>query len=400
MSALIDQLASESGLPDDSYAEVRRRAQSRLMSQGFPDLKTEAWKYTSLRVLEKREFQGIAQQPVPRCALPFEADVLAFDNGQYNPDASTLPDGVRLEPLNAQSLEALDYAGREDAFAWLNLARFEQAWKLSIDAPLARPLVLAFATSDDFSGAVHPRLHIELAANASASLVEWQHGQGEGLVNLVEQIHLRPNARLHHLVQRQHGELAWVQRTDVSIERDADYRFHALDGGGRLVRQDLTLDLLQAGAHGEIDGVALLDSRQHVDYHTAINHQVGHTTSRESFRMMADGTGVGVFNGRIYIARGADDSHSDLNTGNLLLSDSARINTKPELEIYAEDVTASHGATIGQLEDSALFYLRTRGIPTQEAMALLKFGFAAEPLENIENETLREWLVAELEKAL
>jgi Fe-S cluster assembly protein SufD len=109
---------------------------------------------------------------------------------------------------------------------------------------------------------------------------------------------------------------------------------------------------------------------------------------------------VGVFNGRIHIARGADDSHSDLNTANLLLSDSARINTKPELEIYAEEVTASHGATIGQLEDSALFYLRSRGIPATEAMALLKYGFAAAPLENIENETLRDWLMASLNESL
>ena len=396
MSALIDQLAPEAGLPEDSYVQVRRRAQSHLMSHGFPDMKTEAWKYTSLRVLEKRQFKGDAQRPVPSCVLPFEADILAFDNGRFNAKKSTLPDGVRLEPLDAAALDSVDYGGREDAFAWLNLARFDQAWRLVIDAELSRPLVLAFAASEDFSGAAHPRLHIELTANASASLIEWQHGQGEGLVNLVEQIHLNRNARLHHLVQRQLGELAWVQRTDVSICRDAVYRFHALDGAGRLVRQNLTLNLQEPGAHGEIDGVALLDSRQHVDYHTEINHQIGQTTSRESFRMMADGSGVGVFNGRIHIARGADDSHSDLNTGNLLLSDSARINIKPELEIYAEDVTASHGATIGQLEDTALFYMRSRGIPTREAMALLKFGFAAAPLENIENETLRDWLLAQL----
>jgi Fe-S cluster assembly protein SufD len=107
-----------------------------------------------------------------------------------------------------------------------------------------------------------------------------------------------------------------------------------------------------------------------------------------------------VFNGRIHIQRGADDSHSDLNTANLLLSENARINTKPELEIYAEEVTASHGATIGQLEDSALFYLRSRGLPADEAMALLKFGFAAAPLETLEIADLREWLTNELHRVL
>ncbi|MEN1727773.1 MAG: SufD family Fe-S cluster assembly protein, partial [Pseudomonadota bacterium] len=153
-------------------------------------------------------------------------------------------------------------------------------------------------------------------------------------------------------------------------------------------------------ARGEIDGVALINSQQHVDFHTAIDHAVGPTNSRETFRMLADGSGVGVFNGRIHIHRGADDSHSDLNTANLLLSDSARINTKPELEIYAEEVTASHGATIGQLEDSALFYLRSRGVPASEAAALLKLGFASEPLDNIEDEAVRDWVQSVLHQAL
>jgi Fe-S cluster assembly protein SufD len=158
--------------------------------------------------------------------------------------------------------------------------------------------------------------------------------------------------------------------------------------------------LLEPGANGEIDGVAFVNSRQHVDWHTAIDHEVGQTNSRESFRILADGTGVGVFNGRIHIQRGADDSHSDLNTANLLLSENARINIKPELEIYAEEVTASHGATIGQLEDSALFYLRSRGLPVDQAMALLKYGFAAAPLEQVEPEAVREWLNQDLHSVL
>lgn len=396
MSALIDSLATEARLPADDHAAIRRRAHKALLQHGFPDLKTEAWKYTSLRVLEKRAFSeqqaGASALPV----LPFAATVLHFDNGILNLDGLDLPAGVSLEPQTEAQLAAVDHGDRAGAFAWLNLARFEQAWQLRIDGQLEQPLVLAISTAADFNNDVHPRLVIELAAGARAQIIEVHDDQGEGLVNVVADIALDQGAVLHHLVSRQGAQSAWIQRSQVRVARDADYRFHALDRGGRLTRHDLAVHLTESGAHAEVDGTVLVNDRQHVDFHTAIDHEVGHTNSRESFRILADGSGVGVFNGRIHIHRGADDSHSDLNTANLLLSESARINAKPELEIYAEEVTASHGATIGQLEDQALFYLRSRGIPADQASALLKQGFAAAPFENIESGPIREWLIGEL----
>ena len=401
MSAMLEQLGPETELRDDRYGDIRRRAHQRLMQQGFPDLKTEAWKYTSLRVLEKRELAAAAPEAVePAPGLPFAADVIHMANGRIDADRLKLPSGVRLEPLDPAELVNVDYGDRAGAMAWLNLARFEQAWHLVIEAVLERPLVLAMSTSEDFAAGAHPRLKIEVAAGAEAVLIEQQLDRGQGLVNIVEDIALARGARLRHVIQRRNAESVWVQRTTVSVSADADYRCHAVDLAGRLVRQDLAVHLAEAGANGEIDGVVFVDSKQHVDWHTAIEHEVGHTNSRESFHMLADGIGVGVFNGRIHIQRGADDSHSDLNTANLLLSENARINTKPELEIYAEEVTASHGATIGQLEDSALFYLRSRGLPVDQAMALLKYGFAAAPLNSAEPAAVRDWLMAELKTVL
>lgn len=400
MSALIDQFASEQQLPADDFADIRRHARQQLMEHGFPDLKTEEWKYTPLRVLEKRE---LADAHAGRCQppeLPFEATVLHFDHGRLDPEACRLPDGIRLEPVARESLERADYGGRAGAFAWLNLARFEQAWRLIIDTDQALPVVVAVTTAEGFDAGVHPRLEIEVSEHVTATLVEVHTDAGAGLVNMVTDIHLGHGAGLHHMLRRSGADSVWVERTVVTAAADASYRFHALDTGGRLVRQDLGVHLAEAGARGEIDGVALIDSRQHVDYHTSIEHVVGHTTSRESFRILGDGTGVGVFNGRIHIHPDADDSHSDLNTGNLLLSESARINTKPELEIHAEDVTASHGATIGQIDDDALFYLRTRGLDAEAAMALLKYGFAAAPLQNIGSEDIKTWLLNELSEAL
>lgn len=401
MSALLEQLAPEADLRDDAYAEIRRHAHQRLMQQGFPDLKTEAWKYTSLRVLEKREIKSeLPDAAAALPELPFAADVIHLSHGLIDAQALDLPAGVRLEPLDPAELVSLDYGDRAGAMAWLNLARFEQAWRLVIEARLERPLVLAMSTGEDFAGSAHPRLKIEVAADAEAVLIEQQLDRGQGLVNIVEDIALARGAKLRHVIQRRNANSVWVQRSTVTVAADADYRCHALELAGRLVRQDLTLHLAEAGAHGEIDGVVFVDSKQHVDWHTAIEHEVGQTNSRESFRMLADGSGVGVFNGRIHILRGADDAHSDLNTANLLLSENARINTKPELEIYAEEVTASHGATIGQLDDSALFYLRSRGLPVDQAMALLKTGFAAAPLETVEPVEVRDWLLAELKTVL
>jgi Fe-S cluster assembly protein SufD len=398
MSAALEQLAEVDHLTEDDYSAIRRHARQQLMQHGFPDLKTEAWKYTSLRFLDKREFQpqALGQSSAPQ--LPFDGHLLHFDQGQLQVEGLELPAGVRLEPLGAGALAAVDYGDRAGAFAWLNLASFQQAWRLIIETSLDQPLVLATTTSADFAAAVHPRLVIELAESASATLVEVQDDQGEGLVNIVQDIELGRSSNLRHLLYRNNKQSAWVQRTSVVVAADADYRFHALDLGGRMTRHDLAVKLSAGGALGEIDGVAFVDTKQHVDFHTAIEHQQGHTNSRESFRILADGSGVGVFNGRIHIHRGADDSHSDLNTANLLLSDSARINTKPELEIYAEEVTASHGATVGQLDDAALFYMRSRGIPASQASALLKQGFAATPLHNAGPAPVRDWLLEQLRK--
>jgi Fe-S cluster assembly protein SufD len=395
MSALQQRL--DAPLIDDEFGDARRRALKALMTHGFPDLKTEAWKYTSLRQLDKRaagEASSCADPARDDLALPFDAALI-----ELRPDAQ-MPEGIRLELLSADDLKDVAYGGREDAFAWLNLARMTQPWRLRIDKTLERPIVLKQASGKGFTGDQHTYLHIEVAEGADATLLDWQHDEGAGLINLVQELHLAPGSRLNHVVARRGAESAVIQRTQARVEAGADYRFAVLDRGGRLHRHDVMVQLLAEEARGEIDGVALIDSQQHVDFHTTIEHAVGPTNSRETFRMLADGSGVGVFNGRIHIHRGADDSHSDLNTANLLLSDSARINTKPELEIYAEEVTASHGATIGQLEDDALFYLRSRGIPASEAASLLKLGFATEPLSHIEPEALRGWLLSELNTTL
>jgi len=402
MSAQFDHLLPDlAGLAEDSgYAAARRHAQQQLMAHGFPDLRTEQWKYTSLRVLAKRELaaEGGAPSTLPR--RPFESIDLHFDNGRLTTAADQLPAGLSLTPLVAERVAVSDEAGRAAAFSWLNVAAGDQAWCLRIDRTQNTPIRIAITTAEDFSTAVHPRLHIEVASGVSATVLEDHDDHGQGLINAVLTMAVEAGAEIHHVIHRACHESVWIHRCDVDVAKDARYQLHAVELGGRLVRQDHTLNLSQSGANGSLMAVALMNTGQHVDWHTCINHLVGHTHSEEACRMLADGLGVGVFNGRIYIARGADDAHSQMSTANLLLSDQARINTKPELEIYAEEVTASHGATIGQLDDTALFYLRSRGLDAAAAAGLLKLGFAATPLDEMPASALKEWLLAQLRSAL
>lgn len=386
-------------MADDGFADLRQHAQKLLMQHGFPHRKTENWKYTPLSLLEKRDFGDSVDEHRPTVPeLPFDCAVVHVHNGEIDPADARLPRGAALTGLVEDDVDtdALESDGPNDAFAWLNLARMGQGWKLAIDEPVDQPIVLLHTVDAEFAAAVHPRLHIEMSPDSRLTLISVQVGSGAGLVNGVLDVRLGQRSNLLHILDRNGDETAWVEHATVRVEADATYRAFINDGGGALTRQDLRVSLDAGGASGSIHGVATLAGRDLVDYHTAIEHHVGPTQSAETFRILADDRATGVFNGRILIVPGADDSHSEMNTGNLLLSENARINTKPELEIHAEDVTASHGATIGQLDDDARFYLRSRGLSESDATALLKYGFAAAVFDELEPGPIRDWLLERL----
>jgi len=405
MSALIEKLMPGDAEGDGSFGALRTKAQKVLMQYGFPHRKTENWKYMPLGLLEKRTFSDSAAHgsEVPtRPEFPVEAGLVHVHNGRLDIDSCRLPDGVSLTGMLPADIDVstLDETGPADAFAWLNLARFEQGWKFRVEGRPELPLAIVTTCDENFDVAVHPRFCVELADGAALTLVESQSGEGAGLINGVLDLRLGSASSLTHVIERRFAETALIQRTTARVADAADYRAFVLDGGGRMTRQDLVAELVSPGATAGISGVATLTDRSLVDYHTAIEHRVGPTESHESFRILADDRAVGIFNGRIHIVPGADDSHSQMNTGNLLLSESARINIKPELEIHAEEVTASHGATIGQLDDDARFYLRSRGLSDEQATALLKYGFAAAVFDTMAPGALRDWLTARLKEHL
>jgi Fe-S cluster assembly protein SufD len=397
--------------------EARRENLAAFAEAGLPDTRVEAWKYTALRALAQRRFvQGDAQAAAravdaTALALPGLAGPrLVFVNGVFRgdlSDLSNLPAGLTLRPLSqalAQDAESLRFAlsrryrERGDAFARLNaaLAADGVVLRAAAGAKIAAPVQLVFvgaAAGDEL--AWHARNVIELGEGAELTLVEQHAGSGAArqLGTLVADLVLRDDARLRHLlVQDAAPEATLVHRHALQLGARTRALLHALELGGALVRHDLQAELAGDGARLDTRGVFVPRGRQHIDTQLAIRHQALNTASSSTWRGVADGRARGVFRGAIVVAPGADGADASLNNKNLLLSPNAEIDTKPELEIYADEVQAAHGATVGQLDERALFYLRSRGIPQAEARTLLTAAFCRAVLDDLPDAVLREHL--------
>jgi Fe-S cluster assembly protein SufD len=268
--------------------------------------------------------------------------------------------------------------------------------RVAAGAKIGVPVHLVFvgaAAEGDI--AWHLRHVIELGEDAGLTLVEQHVGTDAAcqLGTAVTDIVLRDGARLHHtMLQNAAPDTVLVRRDALQLGAAAQVRLHVLELGGSLVRHDLQAELVGDGARLDTRGVFMPRGRQHMDTQLAIRHQALGTASSSSWRGVADDRARGVFRGAIMVAPGADGSDASLDNKNLLLSPNAEIDTKPELEIHADEVQAAHGATVGQLDERALFYLRSRGIPLVEARTLLTAAFCRAVLDDLPDEALREHL--------
>ncbi|EIM01124.1 Fe-S cluster assembly protein SufD [Rhodanobacter denitrificans] len=410
--------------------EARRENRAAFAVGGLPGARVEAWKYTALRGLGQRRFAagdaGAATRDVDAAefALPgVGGPRLVFVNGVFRADLSALealPDGLSLQPLAlalrddaeplrfALSRPALVGHVREggDAFVQVNAASAADGvvLKVAAHATIAVPVQLVFVgAAAESELAWHARNLIELGEGASLALVEHHVGHGEQaqLATLVGDVELHEGAQLHYTVLQNTATGAHlIRRSGLRLHARAQMRLHVLELGGALVRHDLQAELVGDGAQLHTRGVFIPHGRQHVDTQLAIRHQALNTTSTSTWRGVANDRARGVFRGAILVAPGADGSDASLTNKNLLLSPNAEIDTKPELEIYADEVQAAHGATVGQLDERSLFYLRSRGIPLAEARALLTAAFCRAVLDDVPNEALREHLSALLSAQL
>ena len=425
MSALLESLresfatARTSMCGDSTKIAERESILEAALKTGLPAARNEAWKYTSLRQLERRSFTAAPLQ-APVIDTELLADIpsprLVFVNGRHSAalsDLSTLDAGVQVRTLSAvqnDEPEALRFLGRrferaEEVFAQLNAALADEGVLVQVaDGVVSEtPLHLVFVSAADSSDhAWHHRHLIELRRGAVLGLVEHhlQAGDSAHLDNTLVHVHIAQDAVLSHArVQAGSARATSLLRTDAVLARDAQYRRIDLELGAALSRHELNVRLEGDNAKLTANGVLLGTGRRHIDTRLGIEHIAKNTSAELVWRGVAANRSRVVFHGGINIREGADGTDANLSNKNLLLSADAEIDTQPTLVIDADEVKAAHGATVGQLDANALFYLRTRGVPAEQARAMLSAAFCHEPLAAVEG-VLTEKLARHLDQAL
>jgi len=413
------QAAAAAHFPDSGPAwldNARHQALRAFMERGLPDTRNELWKYTALRALQQRAYAARDEDAASRSVADdllrldgCEAPRAVFVNGVFRADLSLLddvPEGLTLQPLS----EALQHKSEplrfllaaradedEDGLTLLNraLAANGLIVRVADGVRVLEPLhVVHVGTSAGSAVAWHLRDLIELGEGASLLVVEHHAGDDASghFANLVRNVTLRERASLDWtVVQRASSEATLLRRTDCVLHEHAHLDFHALELGGKLARHELRVDLAGDRARFDSRGAFVLDGRQHCDTEVLVTHRGRDTVSDSLWRGVAGDRARGVVHGRILVQPGADGSDGSFYNKNLLLSPTAEIDTRPALEIYADEVKANHGATVGQLDENVLFYLRSRGIPLDTARRMLVRAFCAVALDGIRPAPLREF---------
>jgi Fe-S cluster assembly protein SufD len=430
-SEIVDRLPGR-GL--DWLQRLRKNAIERFDQLGFPTTRLEEWKYTNVAPLGRLTFRPALKQS--KAAVPdslhsqldlFSGPRLVFVNGMLDGDLSLTKDndcGLQLNSLGEslgnsnQSSRLEGYLGRyadasNHAFVAWNTGFFGDGAYVVIPAgtTVAAPIHLVFvSTGADGPVAAYPRNLIVAGEGARVALVETflSPPGAVHLTNAVTEIVAGANATIdYYKIQRESTESFHVATLTASLDRDASLTSHTFSFGAVLTRNDLNVALNGEGSQCTLDGLFLVDGHRLVDNHTVIDHRRPHGTSRELYKGILSGYAQGVFNGAIVVRKDAQKTDAVQHSKNLLLSEHAQINTKPQLEIRADDVRCAHGASIGQLDREAMFYLRTRGVDDRAARRILIRGFAAEILDRTRVPDIRrqlevlldEWFEERLEAA-
>lgn len=381
-----------------------------LLRDGLPGARDEAWKYTSLRALEQRAYTvgdaDAADRNIDLDALlvPIECCArLVFVNGVLRDDLSDAAsvDGLQIDRGPDRASPAISSApgdassARSAAFVHLNDVLAVDGWSVTVRAgtEIAKPLLLVFVgVAADADLAWNVRTQFTLGTGASLKVIEHHLASSPNahFGNLVADHALAAGARLEWVqVQDASPTSTLIRRNAFRLDDDAVLAMHTIEVGAQLMRHDLVVDLAGRGARFESRGVFALQGRQHADTHMVVTHDARDTACDIVWRGVADQRSRGVFHGAITVAPGADGSDAQLSNKNLLLSPHAEIDTQPVLEIYADEVKAAHGATVGQLDERALFYLRSRGVPVDLARRILVGAFCGAVLADIQPPALR-----------
>jgi Fe-S cluster assembly protein SufD len=393
--------------------ELRSRALARFGETGFPTTRDEEWRFTNVAPIAETRF-ALAGQPADGADPLGLVNGVAFDrvgarvvivNGRFSADLSTLPGGSRVTATGLGAALAADPAALEPElgklalegrpFAALNTAFLDDGALIRIPAGtvVEDPIHIVLVTVSGAAPVVtHPRIVVVAGANAQATVVETYIGTSgkQYLTNAVTEVVLGDRAVLEHYKDQREPVTAYHTATmHVRLGRSSTFASQSFAFGGQIVRNDIVAVLGGEGGECTLNGLYFSDARRLVDTHTVIDHAMPHCASHELYKGIIAGKARAIFNGKIVVRPDAQKTDAKQTNRALLLSDEAQINTKPQLEIFADDVKCTHGAAIGQLDDEAMFYLQTRGLTAVEARDLLIHAFAGEILNQIKVEPLR-----------
>jgi Fe-S cluster assembly protein SufD len=395
----------------DWLKDLREGGIARFHDLGFPNMKQEAWRFTSVAPIAEGSFE-LAKPParIPqlediRPFLLFEAGYrLVFVDGFFQPSLSTpffddiqsLAHVVTHRPDLVREHLGKYVATQDRPFSALNTAFVSDGAFVHVPAKarIAEPIQLLFLTTGT-QVVTHPRNLVVIEREASAAVIETYASLEQNVywTNAVTEISAADGARVDfYRVQRESPRAYHVATTQTHQGRDSTVNLHTVAFGGALARHDIGAVMGGPGGTLILNGLYLLADAQHADHHTTIDHAADHCESHEYFNGVLDGKSRGVFTGRIIVRPGAQKTDSKQTNNNLLLSTDAHADSQPQLEIYADDVKCTHGSTVGPLDSRALFYLRSRGVGEHEARRLLTYGFAAEILGRIQEAPLRAQL--------
>jgi Fe-S cluster assembly protein SufD len=401
MTAVSEQLGqwleAFTSQPPSPFQPLREAAFRKFTELGFPTTHDEEWRFTNVSSIARGQFT------TAKAAAPGDVDQLApwtaghrliFVNGFLTEQVIDAPKGVQIGDLDETAAATLGQLAPQDhPFVALNTAFLNHGAFLRVarGAVVEQPIHIVYVTLGQDSY-VAPRTLITVGANAQCTIVETYVGAGSYFTNAVTEIVAGEGAVVdHYKVTVEAAAAQHISTLQATLGRSANFSSHSISMGGALVRNDAGATLSE-GTEATLNGLYIVNGTQHIDNHTVIDHAKPHANSHELYKGILDGKASAVFNGRIIVRQDAQKTDSKQTNKNLVLSDEAVIDTKPELQIWADDVKCTHGATIGQLDAEALFYLRSRGIGKQNARSLLTYAFAQDIIDRVKVPSLRDAL--------
>ena len=396
---------------------LRHKAMEAFAQRGFPVAKDEEYKYTPITKTLLKSIQFNEDQPSEATLVPpfnehllpgLNGYLLVFWNGRLVFNSGETPDGLSVEPLDQlnheQQSRLADHLGQlvnsnGDTFAALNTAFLNQGCAITLEqgAKLDLPVII-YHLSDGSQGPAYSqsRLLIQIQKDSQATIIEIYKNLSEehqSFHNTASEVFVEDNAQLKlYKIQTDCLGAILVDNTHIDQKQNSRLFCNTITTTGKMIRNNLNITVNGAYCESHMNGLYLLNKRSHVDNHTLVDHRIANSYSNEMYKGIIDDTATGVFNGKIYVQPDAQKTNAFQSNKNLLLSDRASMNTKPQLEIWANDVKCSHGATTGQLDPDQVFYLRSRGLDLQQAKGLLLYAFATEFLDNVSLPALHEYL--------